>query len=129
MNKIDMIILNTFLILTLSACSSMNSSFDCPNQAGVLCKNLDQINRMVDSEEINPHKPRAATYLKARSLEFQAYPYPLKNFSHTPLRSGDTVQRMWIAPYEDNEGNYHEDSVVYIVMQKGQWRAISTKAA
>ena len=38
-----------------------------------------------------------------------------------PVRYGEGVMRLWIAPYEDTDGNYHQANRVYSVVQEGQW--------
>jgi conjugal transfer pilus assembly protein TraV len=108
---------------SLTACSTMNSSFDCPNKAGVRCKSLDQINDMVNSGQI-----RGRTQMNAYEVtktvgnkEFQSFPTRTPFIPGQPIRYGETVQRIWIAPYEDSEGNYHEDSKMYTIMKGGHW--------
>lgn len=110
----------------LTACTTMNSSFDCPNQAGVNCKSLDQINRMVDTGEIRGHTQMntgegAKTTNVAGNAEFQSFPVQTTFVPGQPIRYGETVQRIWIAPYEDTEGNYHQDSLMYAIMKEGHW--------
>lgn len=117
----------------LSACTT-NSSFDCPNKAGVNCRSLDQINAMVDSGEIhgrmqgsgNDSSLSMMNQLKERD-EFQSFPNSSTFIPGQPIRYGETVQRIWIAPYEDMEGNYHQDSVLYAVMKGGHWIARPVK--
>jgi conjugal transfer pilus assembly protein TraV len=107
----------------LTACTTMNSSFDCPNKAGVNCKSLDQINGMVDSGQIRGRtQMRTAAVSKGvDSAEFQSFPMRASFIPGQPIRYGETVQRIWIAPYEDSEGNYHEDCKIYAVMKGGHW--------
>lgn len=107
----------------LTACTTMNSSFDCPNKAGVRCKSLDQINSLVDTGEIRGRTqispPAVTTCTDCR--EFQAFPIRASFMPGQPIRYGETVQRIWIAPYEDNEGNYHQDNLMYAIMKGGHW--------
>lgn len=107
----------------LTACSIMNSSFDCPNKSGVNCKSLDQINRMVDSGEIRGRMQTGCAGVAkcTDGAEFQSFPVSASFRSGQPIRYGETVQRIWIAPYEDSEGNYHQDSIIYAVMKGGHW--------
>lgn len=111
----------------LSACTT-NSSFDCPNKAGVSCRSLDQINAMVDKGEIHGRMQEDSSDLaltrinqSANSDEFQSFPSSSNFIPGQPIRYGETVQRIWIAPYEDIEGNYHQDSLIYAVMKDGHW--------
>lgn len=38
-----------------------------------------------------------------------------------PLRSGERVMRFWIAPWVDSDGDYHDQSYVYLVLDHGRW--------
>ena len=110
------------IVMTLSACSSMNGSFDCPNKAGMSCKSLDQINSMVDSGQISGRSGLLSSDAKmADSVEFESFPTSAIYHDGAPLRYGETVQRIWLAPYEDTEGNYHQDSLMYSIVKQGHW--------
>lgn len=109
-------------VITLCSCSSMNGSFDCPNKAGVNCKSLDQINDMVDSGQIRGRSGfTSKDDISSESAEFEAFPNPSIYHGGAPLRYGETVQRIWVAPYEDTEGNYHQDSLMYSIVKRGHW--------
>ena len=107
---------------TLSACSSMNGSFDCPNKAGMNCKSLDEINDMVNSGQIQGRSRfLSKDESTASTTEFAAYPSTEIYRAGAPIRYGETVQRIWVAPYEDTEGNYHQDSLMYAIVKRGHW--------
>jgi len=38
-----------------------------------------------------------------------------------PLRSGERVLRVWMAPWVDKDGDYHDQSYVYLVLNHGHW--------
>ncbi len=119
--------------LTLNGCSSMNSGFDCPNKAGVMCKNLDQINTMVDAGQIQGNSSfsgnsESKSSVNASNDDFQAFPTVAGYQPGEPIRYGETIQRIWVAPYEDSEGNYHQDSYTYSVMKNGHWIGHPVKA-
>lgn len=106
--------------LILGGCTTMNSSLDCPNQAGVNCKSLDQINRMVDTGQIRSRSDAHISTCISCVPQFQ--PFPMSQYwAGSPIRYSETIQRIWIAPYEDTVGNYHQDSLIYSVMQGGHW--------
>jgi conjugal transfer pilus assembly protein TraV len=119
------IIILCIQICLISACGTMNSKFDCPNQAGVNCKSLDQINRMVDSGQISSHIQTANSQIRINESdnthEFQSFPVRSIYIPGQPLRYGETVQRIWIAPYEDKDSNYHQANIVYSIMKGGHW--------
>jgi conjugal transfer pilus assembly protein TraV len=44
------------------------------------------------------------------------------SISPTPsLRSNPRVLRLWIAPWEDRDGDLHEGSIVHVIVDTGRW--------
>lgn len=41
--------------------------------------------------------------------------------SGEPIRSQPKVLRMWIAPWEDADGDFHDQSYVYVLADPGRW--------
>jgi conjugal transfer pilus assembly protein TraV len=41
--------------------------------------------------------------------------------STTPLRSAPRILRLWIAPWEDRDGDLHEAAVVHVLVDHGRW--------
>lgn len=130
-----------FLCSSLSSCADMNTHFDCPMKPGVRCESLDQINARVDRGEIGKdltHAPRA-TEPKRPSYVSTDHPRPsyykdqpgsppssmswvsIKHAAKDPVREPESVMRVWFAPFEDTEGNYHTESEVYSVVRPGFW--------
>ena len=107
--------------LMMSGCVSMNSDFDCPMKNGVRCQSLDEVNAAVDRGEIGgsgvtKHVNRPV-YTKASYLQYK------DNVAggQSSVRYPEDVMRVWIAPYEDTSGNYHQASSVYTVARPGYW--------
>ena len=118
--KIINVLLLTAISLSLASCSSMNSSYDCPNRAGVMCKSIDEINGMVDGGQISG-RTQMGSYKALSESEFQPYGVTQGFYPGAPLRYGETVQRIWVAPFEDTENNYHDDSYMYAIIKDGHW--------
>ena len=95
------------LPVLLTGCAAMNSDFDCGVKPGVMCKSLDQVNAMIDQGELGGKE--------------KTFDVPFK--PGVPYRHSDTVMRIWIAPYEDVQGNYHQESVIYTVIKPGRWES------
>lgn len=38
-----------------------------------------------------------------------------------PLRSGERVLRVWMAPWVDKDGDYHDQAYIYLVLDHGHW--------
>lgn len=129
MNRNKMMATLVLQTILLAGCAS-NSQFDCPMKPGVRCENLDSVNAKVDSGEIGSegvvdgpclvHTP--CNPQKARAFSC-AGPQPSR-----PLRYGETVQHIWVAPFEDTSGNYHQESDVYAIARPGHWIGRPVKA-
>lgn len=80
-------------VITLTACSTMNSNFSCNATAGDTCLSLDDVNAMTEG--------RAAS------------PITIIRKEKRPLMKAE-VKRVWIAPFADNKGVKHQGALVYV---------------
>lgn len=124
------------LSIGLTGCAEMNSDFTCPMTNGMQCKRIDQVNNSVDQGEIDTTGMDATTSASGASQQYtpdtnvqaaniiQPYPNDGEAVPGQPLRYGESVMRLWIAPYEDTQDNYHAPSLVYTVVQSGHWTGI-----
>lgn len=111
-------------VAQLNACStSLNNQYDCPNRAGVSCKSLGEINSMVDQGQIGLNNRTS----EVSDVPFSQVPTLTANqieygfHGKNPIRHGEQIQKMWLSPYEDMQGNYHEQHVIYSVVNPGYW--------
>jgi conjugal transfer pilus assembly protein TraV len=102
--------------IILSGCGELNSQFSCPMKPGVTCQSLDQVNTLVDQGKLAEAKPKT---LPSNN------PVLTVNVSYSAdeavSRSSEQVMRLWVAPYQDNKGNYFSSTHVYHVIQPGHW--------
>lgn len=49
--------------------------------------------------------------------------------SGTPLRSPEQVIRIWVAPYEDADGDLHDQRYVYLTLNHGGWQMDAIRGA
>lgn len=120
------IILMLLMMILLGGCAEMNSKFDCPTKPGVSCASLDQVNAKVDRGEIGSSITELTdhTHVKDNSFSQTRLMKPVYIVSPSvrkPLRYGETVQHIWIAPFEDTSGNYHQESDIYTIAKPGHW--------
>ena len=47
--------------------------------------------------------------------------------SGTPLRSAPRVLRIWVAPYEDSEGDLRDQTHIYVTVDRGAWQIEHTR--
>ncbi len=95
----------------LSGCGGLNSQFSCPMKPGVTCQSLDQVNSLIDQGKLAQSASPVDIHLADAD----------DSNHHTIQRTPDTVMRLWIAPYEDSQGNYFSSTRVYHVIQPGSW--------
>ena len=71
-----------------------------------------------------PADPPAKTPASTPPIASGASPTPTARAvdkSPTALRSQPRVLRLWIAPWEDADGDLHEASVVHVLVDTGRW--------
>ena len=111
------------LISLLTGCGTINSEFDCNAPIGVSCKPLSEIHEMVNSGILQKTRGVSASHQAVIETLPIAPQRDSKRIwtSKTPLRSGEQIQRIWIAPFEDKDGNYYAASFVYTVVKPAHW--------
>ncbi len=114
--------------MPLAGCSSLSgydaqTSFACQAPEGVLCESMSGIyanamQRKLPGQRTGPHTAQRtfATLSPARNSPF---PPPLT--SGAPIRRAPRVLRIWFAPWEDSDGDLHDQSVVYLTVDTGEW--------
>lgn len=132
-NLIKKIILS-FSVLCLVGCSSMNSGFDCKNKPGVNCRSLGEVNEMINTGEIGKEKnknskketpaAKIAGFYNFEQRQNRWEPNTqTKSSKDEPVRVGERVVRIWVAPYQDINDNYHGENIVHTVVSKNSWLA------
>ncbi|MEI8055423.1 MAG: type IV conjugative transfer system lipoprotein TraV [bacterium] len=107
-----------FCAVFLSGCAGMNSSFDCDVGSGGKCAPMHHINKMANYGAFTEKSLKADNLKLAEVKDMGA---KQKIYGTLPIRSNEEIQQIWIGPYEDANGNYHEASYVYSVIKKGRW--------
>ena len=117
MKKIISRVCAGLLPVFLAGCSGMSGKFDCNVSSGGRCAPMSQINKMANQGTF-----QGGEYHQTNTKQSgEVYGYPLNTFAGAPVRSNESIQQIWIGPYEDMAGNYHEPSYVYTVVKKGAW--------
>jgi len=100
------------LLLILNGCAKQK--FDCPYTDGVRCKSLSEVDKAVSSGFLENNQSTKAK--EAKKLTFTPVP-------DSPLRTSEEVLSLWIAPYQTEEGTYHEASRLHFVVRPAEWGA------
>jgi hypothetical protein len=111
--------INSFSILSvsllISGClSTYKGDFACGLPNGVLCEPMDKIYQRVTDNSAYPSTSAPAIISRNAPIISKSLD------SGQPLRSSETVYRIWIAPY--TEGNtFYDQRFIYEVVSGGNW--------
>jgi len=114
------------IILTaalLSGCSRSSESFDTEPGKGVGFRSISEVNTLVENGKIEGIKTKIhdgvtapiVTVEKPSSVEF------LPGGDTKVMRRPEEHIRVWVAPFQDESGNFHEGSVVHTLLNHGTW--------
>lgn len=89
-------------LILLNACAPMNTEFSCNATAGDKCINVEEADQMSkEGITLDNLPPNASPNQKGQ---------PPTNIEPNP----NTAQRIWIAPYTDASGEYHEAHYILV---------------
>jgi len=111
------------VVLMLSACTNLNRDFSCDAKSGVGCKSISEVNTMVNTGQLQQSvsiNSQQKTQVSPKSIT----PGKVQGASMTqapPTRINEISMPIWLAPFTDNEDNFHSSSTVYTVITPGFW--------
>jgi conjugal transfer pilus assembly protein TraV len=106
----------------LSGCSKMSGTFDCPYGKGVGCRSITEVNQMVNDGKLSGLDSERATQNKAIVAVKCNKPEAIALYDKAKVhRMKEEHLKVWVAPFEDEQGNFHEDSVIHTVLKAGSW--------
>ena len=115
-------------LLTLTACSSASDSFDSEATQGVGAKSISEVNAMIDQGKITGLKPYPEQIPVVAPVIVQT-PLAIANPETIVLSDHSLIQRqpeqhlrIWFAPFQDLQGNFHEASVVHTILRPSFWQ-------
>lgn len=122
----------TLTILLAGCASAGSSSFSCPSPSTGMCSSVGTVDGMVKSGQLNNNTSQNGTNVQTASANtgsgatgsFDNFstPFPDSVISPgAPLRIQEQIMPIWIAPYQDKEGNYHDAATLYTIVHPGTW--------
>jgi conjugal transfer pilus assembly protein TraV len=114
-------------VLALSGCMSMSgldakSEFACKAPEGILCESMSGIYANAQANNLPGQRVNRGGRGDAPAEVSQAKGVMTKPiYSGTPIRSAPRVLRVWFAPWEDSDGDLHDQSYVYLPVDSGRW--------
>jgi conjugal transfer pilus assembly protein TraV len=115
----------------LAGCASSLSGlggtdrYACRAPEGAQCTSVSGVYANTARGVLRPDKLAADKPSPATPAAYGASPrpaaVPTAAATSAPLRSAPRVLRLWIAPWEDADGDLHEDAFVHVVVDTGRW--------
>jgi conjugal transfer pilus assembly protein TraV len=98
-----------------------NSQFSCSVPDGVTCSSLSG----VYAKAVSNNLPALREEEKRADTDKDENPHGSiagrAPESGEPIRTQSKVLRIWIAPWEDTDGDLHDQSYIYVVADPGHW--------
>ncbi len=113
--------------LALSGCASTLSGvggadgYACKAPEGALCTSVSGVYANTAHGMPKPAKSSEKQFLPAIYGATSIAPDRSAAVSSGPIRSNPRVLRLWIAPWEDADGDLHEAALVHVVVDTGRW--------
>lgn len=106
----------------LSGCSLSgyqgNSRYACAAPEGVACDSISGVYANAVRQRL-PNQVSVTS--KDATLERVVLAASPATDSVSPLRSPTRILRLWIKPWEDRDGDLHDQSFVYVRVDDGRW--------
>jgi len=135
--------------LFLGGCSSMSglsgkNEFACKAPDGVACESVsgvytNSLHNNLPSQQVNAHKKGDEESSNGKQIAPLPAGTPAAPVisprdlatidSGMPLREPPRVLRVWLAPWEDELGDLHDQKFFYTVVNPGQWRIEANRQA
>ena len=114
----------------MTGLSGASDKLSCPLSEGVTCKPMSQVyeesaqgravaSKASQTETVDREEGRAPSRSEAASS--RRLVRATNEGEATPLRSRPNTQRMWIAAWQDADGDLHEDAWIVVRLDDGDW--------
>ena len=117
------------LILALGACRATSSEWSCRNlDSKVGCANISKADdAYLENGKATPAPQIPISQIPVSKSAIYSSSSDDINLGQTKLiRSQEKIGRIWIAPFMDGKGNYHEGSFIRVVDETSRWEKIIT---
>lgn len=112
----------------LTGLSGSSDRLSCPLSEGVTCKPMSQVYEesvqggQRDKAEAPTSETQAPTPKRADSRSpARLVTTATADGEPLPLRTRPNTQRIWIAPWQDADGDLHEDAWIVVRLDDGDW--------
>ncbi len=107
-----MVRISLLLIVFVVGCANNTHKFDCKVGTGVGCKSITEVNTMVN-KGFGAEKALGDTIAPVKIVASE---------KNAITRIKEEYLRVWLAPFQDSQGNLHSSSTIYTVLTPGAWQ-------
>ena len=108
------------IINLITGCATSNEHFDCAYQAGIGCKSITAVNKLLDNQVSSKELHHRAVIIKPATRG------SLTNTKPQVQRITEQRLAIWLAPYQDAAGDFHEGARIHTVLVPGGWQLEET---
>jgi conjugal transfer pilus assembly protein TraV len=126
--------------VSMSGLADAERGFACKAPAGSSCKSVSGVYAnsrattppgtpnptTAESAPQGPRDDRAAAALASAAPTGQQLPVAMPG---VPIRSQPRTMRIWMAPWVDEDGDLHDQTYLYVVVNSGKWMVDNTREA
>jgi conjugal transfer pilus assembly protein TraV len=107
-------------VLILTGCGAgPKESFACKPGVGVGCVSVTEVNNMVDQHRLPAQQKPTRKIKPPTTLEAETSPVSTAlHIAHVSER----YLRVWVAPFQDGQGNFHEAGFIHTRLVPGYWQ-------
>ena len=115
-------------IMTLTGCSTASESFDSEATKGVGSKSISEVNAMIDQGKIDgipgdKGDGKVIAPVVVQSPIPALSPETIVLSDHSVIhRQPEQHLRIWMAPFQDGNGNFHEAAVIHTLLRPSFWQ-------
>ena len=114
------------LVVLTTGCSVFSlgkSEFSCPGGTdGVHCKSTREIYKSTNNTDFVKPDNNTSNSDDKKTIHVNASPVPIPTIEQPiPIRTQPQVMRIWVSPWEDNDGDLHADGFIYTEIEERKW--------
>lgn len=105
-------------VVCLTGCGA-KSRFSCPYEGGVTCMSMSEVDK-----EIKRGASAKQTKNKrsiAKLSEEAVNPFQAGALGNAPVRTQEQILQLWVAPFEDSQGVYQQQTYLNVVVTSPRW--------
>lgn len=119
MNKNKILTLVLAHVISLTGCSVMNQEYDCPLQKTASCISLAEMDDKITYDMLGEQKQANNNPDTVQGVFFSKESLEQTRKDESPLK-------IWVAPYIDQNGNFHDANYVYVASKDAAWTSSQT---